>query len=251
MFVGSDHIGDKDSKYTGFEDSNHTGDEDSDDTSEDDSDNMSDKDLGRASKHVSTMPVTFDQCIYFSRADAARALIQNGEVEGCDRDAIFAIGRYGSGRVLRMMLDLGMCRAYEEAPRRRDRSSDKVPMTRYEEEKDSPMTIATKRGHINIMELLPDIRGVSLHERNEKGCMPIQHAASNPRTKFRKVFQELLKLNTDINARDDADMTPIMHMANTGNLMLQAGNCSKQILLILYSEMRPVTRFYFTFCLAT
>ena len=171
--------------------------------------------------------LAFDQCIYYNCADAARVLIESGDFEGYDRDIILGAAKFDSDRVLRIASELGMCRTFEKATRHRDRYDQEPPLTSHNDERDGPMTVAAKCGSTKIMYMLRKIGGTSVDERGEEGWMPIHHAADQGHW---EVFNELAKLGANLNARDGTGMTPIMHMAKTGQFGL----------LEITIEQRPV-----------
>ncbi|PSN75607.1 hypothetical protein BS50DRAFT_582272 [Corynespora cassiicola Philippines] len=77
----------------------------------------------------------FDECLHFNSADSARVLIESGEFEGFDRDIILGTTRKESDRVLCILMSLGMCREYDNAPPFRDLQNEKPPLTTFGSDK--------------------------------------------------------------------------------------------------------------------
>ena len=160
----------------------------------------------------------FDQCLQFNSADAARVLVETGEFEGYVRDIIIGTARHGSDRVLRNLLRLGMCKIYKVASSVRERHGEEPPLTTYGDERNDLMTVAATSGHIDILDALLQIDGISLNHRDGRGLMPVHHAAARSAGEMWPVLLQLRRLGADISAKDFQGMTPMMHAAKTGHL---------------------------------
>lgn len=165
--------------------------------------------------------MAFDQCIYYDSADAARVLIQIRDFEGYDRDIILGAAKHKSVQVLRMAYELGRCRFSRKLPIRYNYLNKQAPLRSCDNEMDGPITVATKRGNMSMIDVSQMIAGLNVHEKWDGGSMPIHHAAL---LVYTTVLWKLAYLGADMNARDEMGMTPIMHMAQTGKFKLLASS---------------------------